>query len=46
MICRTLAEVRAAALADAQDDAPLPQATADLAAAILLPHLTADRSAA
>lgn len=41
MICRTLAEVRAAALAD--HDGPLTQAQADLVAAILA---TAPRLAA
>ena len=38
MICRTLDEVRAAALADAQDDPPLTQDQADLVAAILAPY--------
>lgn len=33
--CRTLAEIRAAALADARSDPPLTQAQADLVAAIL-----------
>ena len=37
-LCRTVDEVRAAALADAQGDPPLDQGTADLAAAILAPH--------
>jgi hypothetical protein len=37
--CRTAEEVRAAALADAQADPPLTQDTADLAAAILAPHM-------
>jgi hypothetical protein len=36
MICRTLDDVRAAALAD--HDGPLTQDQADLAAAILAPH--------
>ena len=43
-VCRDLDEVRAAALADARDDEPMDQDTADLVAAIL-PH-AADRSAA
>ena len=38
MLCRTLAEVEAAALADAASDPPLSQETADLVAAILAPH--------
>lgn len=38
MICRTVDEVRAAALADAQNDPPLTQAQADLVAAILAPY--------
>ena len=37
MICRTLDEVRAAALADARADPPLTQAEADLVAAVLAP---------
>ena len=44
MICRTLAEVRAAALADAASDPPLSQDGADLTAAILAPY--ADKGAA
>ena len=39
MICRTLAETRAAALADAATLPPLSQQQADLVAAILAPHL-------
>jgi hypothetical protein len=37
-VCRTLDEVRAAALADAASDPPLTQDAADLVAAILAPH--------
>ena len=36
--CRTVEEVRAAALADAAHDEPLTQDQADLVAAILAPH--------
>lgn len=43
MICRTLAEVRAAALAD--HDGPLTQDQADLVAAILAPHIQAPQAA-
>lgn len=43
-ICRSVEEVRAAALADARDDPPLTQDQADLIAAILAPHQ--DRTAA
>ena len=43
--CRSVDEVRAAAAADARDDPPLPQATADLAAAILAAHHAPDRAA-
>lgn len=38
VICRTLEEVRAAAVAD--HDGPLTQDQADLVAAVLAPHLT------
>jgi hypothetical protein len=38
-ICRTIAETEAAAHADALNDPPLSQATADLVAVILAPHL-------
>jgi hypothetical protein len=40
--CRSLAEVYAAAAADAQDEPPLGQDTADLVAAILAPTQVAD----
>jgi hypothetical protein len=43
VICRTLAEVRAAALAD--HDGPLTQDQADLVAAILAPHTQAPHAA-
>ena len=43
-VCRTLEEVRAAALADAQGDPPLTQDQADDVAAILQPYQ--DRGAA
>ena len=43
MICRTLNEVRAAAVAD--HDGPLTQDQADLAAAILAPHQARDPAA-
>ncbi len=41
MICRTLADVIAAAERDALADPPLTQALADKVAAILAPHLAA-----
>jgi len=41
-ICRTLSEVRAAALAEAASDPPLTQQQADLVAAILLAAGQAD----
>ena len=44
--CRTVAEVRAAAMADAKDDPPLSQGTADLAAALLTPHRAGKDTAA
>lgn len=37
-VCRTVDEVRAAALRDAKDDEPLTQDQADLVAAIRQPH--------
>lgn len=43
--CRTLAEVRAAALRDALDDPPMTQETADLVAAILTARTTAATAA-
>ena len=47
MICRTVDEVIAAAKADAAGQQPLTQQQADLAAAILAPHLAAlERAAA
>jgi hypothetical protein len=46
VICRTLDEVRAAALADAAGDEPLDQNGSDLVAAILTPHLTGKDAAA
>jgi hypothetical protein len=44
--CRTLDEVYAAAKADAADEPPLDQDTADLIAAILAPTRTHDGDAA
>jgi hypothetical protein len=38
VICRTLAEIEAAAQADAARHPPISQETADLVAAILYPH--------
>jgi hypothetical protein len=38
VICRSAGEVRAAAAADAQDDPPLDQDTADLVAAVRTPY--------
>lgn len=46
MNCRTVAEVEAAALEDAQADPPLTQDSADLVAAILMPHQADEGSAA
>ena len=43
--CKTIAEVRAAALADAQADEPLTQNQADLVAAIRQPHQAQDPAA-
>lgn len=43
MICRTLADVRAAALAD--HDGPLTQDQADAVAVILAPHQAATQAA-
>lgn len=40
MICRTLAEVLAAADADSRSDPPLSQDLADYVAAVLAPHRT------
>jgi hypothetical protein len=37
-VCRTIAEVLAAADADSRDDPPLSQDQADLVAALLAPH--------
>jgi len=45
-ICRSAEEVRAAALDDARDDAPLTQDQADLVAAIVAPHITGRGAAA
>jgi hypothetical protein len=44
--CRTLDEVRAAALDDARSDEPLTQNQADLVAAIRAPHTTGKGAAA
>jgi hypothetical protein len=44
-LCRTLADVEAAALADAKDEPPLTQDQADLIAAILAPHQAHDQAA-
>ena len=46
MICRTVDEVSAAAITDAAGQQPLTQQQADLAAAILAPHLAALERAA
>ena len=46
MICRTLAEVLAAADADSANTPPLSQETADRVAAILAPHMAAVQQAA
>lgn len=43
--CRTVEEVRAAALADAEDDAPLTQEQADRVAVILTPHRSQEQAA-
>lgn len=43
--CRTVEEVRAAALADSRDDPPLTQEQADLIAAILATRKAADEAA-
>lgn len=39
MLCRTLAEIEAAALAEAESDPPLTQEQADQVALILAPHI-------
>lgn len=41
MLCRTLADVYAAADADSAGDPPLSQAQADYVAALLAPHVAA-----
>jgi len=46
MICRSVDEVRAAAVADAKGDPPLTQDQADLVAAIAAPHLAGKDAAA
>ena len=45
MLCRSLAEIEAAAWADAAGDPPLTQAQANRIAAILAPHLPRMRRA-
>jgi hypothetical protein len=39
VICRTVADIHAAAVRDAANDPPLTQDQADLIAAVLAPHL-------